>query len=313
MRTTARIAILFILIPFTCVCANAQARKRVAILRFDDRSVQTQNMGIGQRVTDELISALAGTGSFEIIDREYLNKVLAEQTQGYGDRFSTEGAAKLGKLANADVLIIGQIDAFSATVTTGNQTSILGSKAVQNGVVGLRGTARVIQVETGTIILAPSVSSEQKAVLAESNTTPGTMVRGLSLPGSSKNQNNQSSLPKLVDQAVHDVATQLSTKISTSAIAMRAAPAVPKFVGIEDGLVVVNKGQNAGIKVGDKFNVARPTDSGLKDPDTGQAIIRKKKQCILTISVVEDAISSGKCEGEGVPQAGDEFTRASSQ
>lgn len=308
-----RVALLLALVAFSGVFSNAQARKRIAILSFDDRSVQTQSMGIGQRVTDELISTLAGTGSFEIIDREYLRKILAEQTQGYGDRFSADGAAKLGKLANADILILGQIDAFSANVTTENQTSMLGSKVVQNGVVSLRGTARVIQVETGTIILAPSVSSEQKAVLGQSSNTSGAMVRGFSIPGSSKAQNNQTSLPKLVDLAVHDIATQLSAKISTSTIGMQAAPAPPKFVGIEDGMIVVNKGQKAGIKVGDKFSVVRPTDTGMKDPDTGQAIIRKKKQCVLTITVVEDTISSGKCDGDGVPQAGDEFAPVPNQ
>jgi len=321
LRTSVRVVLLCALITLTCVFSNAQARKRIVIIGFDDRSVQTpyptmqaQNTKIGQRITDELISVLSGTGSFEIIDQEHLNTVLAQQTQGYGDRFSTEGAAKLGKLANANVLIVGRIDAFSVNATTDNQTSMLGSKKVQNGIVELRVTARVIQVETGTIILAPSVSSEQKAVLEQSTSTSGVApmrLGRLSLPGGSggsQNQNSQTTLPKLVDLAVHDVATQLSAKISTSAIAMHAAPAVPKFVGIEGGLIVVNKGQNAGIKAGDKFNVARPTDSGMKDPDTGQAIIRKKKQCVLTITVVEDSISSGKCDGEGIPQAGDEFT-----
>ncbi len=307
------VALLLMLVTFSGIFSNAQSRKRIAILGFDDRSVQTQSMGIGQRVTDELISALTETGSFEVIDREYLRKILAEQTQGYGDRFSADGAAKLGKLANADILILGQIDAFSANITTDNQSSILGSKLVQNGVVELRGTARVIQVETGTIIVAPSVSSEQKAVLAQSSNSSGAMVRGFSIPSSSKAQSNQTSLPKLVDLAVHDIATQLSAKISTSAIGIKVAPAQPKFVGIEDGLIVVNKGQIAGIKVGDKFSVVRPTDTGMKDPDTGQIIIRKKKQCVLTITVIEDTISSGKCDGVGIPQAGDEFAPVTNQ
>ena len=127
------VALLLMLVTFSGIFSNAQSRKRIAILGFDDRSVQTQSMGIGQRVTDELISALAETGSFEVIDREYLRKILAEQTQGYGDRFSADGAAKLGKLANADILILGQIDAFSANVTTENQTSILGSKVCKWG------------------------------------------------------------------------------------------------------------------------------------------------------------------------------------
>jgi hypothetical protein len=124
-------------------------------------------------------------------------------------------------------------------------------------------------------------------------------------------------MAQLVDRAINEVTAQLATKISAqisaTAISMQSVPVAPKFVGIEDGLVVVNKGLNAGVKVGDTFIVSRSTDIGFKDPDTGKPILRKKQQCALTITVVEDAISSGKCDGPGVPKAGDEFTPAPKQ
>jgi hypothetical protein len=152
--------------------------------------------------------------------------------------------------------------------------------------------ARLISIETGSILSAPSASADKKGTV-----------------------DTIAALVQLVDQDVDAVSTELSAKISGSAqaeVAAHAAPLVPKFVGIEDGLTVINKGAIAGIKVRDRFNVMRPADTGLKDPDTGQAILRKKKVCALVISVVEDTIASGSCDG-GLPEKGDELAPATAQ
>ena len=330
MRISVRLGTALAAVGFAAV-ANAQAPiKRVAVLGFQDQNFQSQSAGIGRRIADGLISRLAGSGNFQVIDRADLARVVNEQTQGYGNRFSAEGAAKLGKLANVDVLIIGQVDTFSGN--TANEHT--GSKFVQSGTVDLTATVRMISVETAAIVLAPSAESHQKGVISETNTgapppaqqpvvVPGTLggVIG-SLGGLARSRSAQStrseppsptvSMAQLVDRAVSDVTAQLASKISAQVTAtftsLQSAPISPKFVGIEDGLVVVNKGQNGGIRVGDTFVVSRSTDIGFKDPDTGKPIFRKKQQCILTITVVEETISSGKCEGSGVPQAGDEFT-----
>jgi curli biogenesis system outer membrane secretion channel CsgG len=304
--------VVFLLIVFLpCHHSNAQAKKRVAILGFDESAVRTQNHQIGQRVTDQLISQLAGTGNYEIIDREHLQSIVQEQNLGYGSRFDTAGAAKLGKLANANLLIIGQVDNFSATDTTQTKQGFTGAKIIQNGDVTLRVTARIIQVDTAAILQAPSAQSEQKGILSQSTYGQAGII------GMAANAHaapaNISSIDKLIDGAVSDVSTQLAAKISATALAMPTTVVIPKFVGVEEGLVVLNKGQNAGLKVGDQFDVSRLTDTGLKDPDTGQPIVHKKKLCLFTISEVEDSISSGKCGGTETPQAGDIFLPAPKQ
>lgn len=309
-----RLAAVFLTVVFALPCQYSigQAKKRVAILGFDESAVRTTNHQIGQRVTDQLISQLAGSGNYEIIDRAYLQNILQEQNQSYGSRFDTAGAAKLGKLANANLLIIGQVDDFSANVTMENKQGFLGAKTIQNGDVTLRVTARIIQVDTAAILEAPSAQSEQKGVLSQSTSYGQSGLIGMAASAHAAPANT-SSIDKLIDQAVNDVSAQLAAKITATALAMPAAVVVPKFVGIEDGLVIVNKGQNAGIKVGDQFEVSRLSDTGMKDPDTGQAVVHKKKVCLFTISEVEDSISSGKCDGAETPQAGDLFTPAVKQ
>jgi curli biogenesis system outer membrane secretion channel CsgG len=264
---------------------------------------------VGPRISDELISKLAALGTFEMIDQEHLNAVIQEQNQGYGDRFSPSGAAKLGKLLNADVLIFGQVDSFSAASKTENKGNILAQKQVQTGVVDLTVTVRIIAVETGTILAAPSASSEQKEILSHSSSSALPII-GIATTGNATPVYGMAWASKDIDKAVDDVTAQLSQKVSSSIASLQvspAAPSIPKFVGIEDGLVVINKGHNAGIKVGDRFSIVRPTDTGLQDPDTSQPIIHKKKLCTMTVTVVEDTFSSGTCDGSTPPQKGDEI------
>jgi hypothetical protein len=326
MSVSVRFITLFAFAAFTN-SANAQAPvKRIAVLSFQEQSPQSS---VGRRITDGLISALAGSGNFQVVDRANLDRVEKEQNLRYADRFSAEGAAKLGKLLNVNVLIIGQVDTASAAHANENT----GSKVVQSEVIDVKATAQMISVETATIMLAPSAESHQKGVLAETITAapapvapvaPGTLGGVMrSLGGLAQSRPKpQSQDPivteaQLVDRAINEVTAQLAAKISAQlsvpTASVPVAPVAPKFVGIEDGLIIVNKGQNAGIKVGDAFVVSRSTDIGFKDPDTGKPILRKKQQCTLTITVVEESISSGKCEGPGVPQAGDEFTPAPRQ
>lgn len=309
IRAIWALPLLSLLVPILSV---AQARKRVVILPFDDRTAgysATTGTRVGARISDELISKLAAMGTFEIIDQEHLKAVIQEQNQGYSDRFDASNAAKIGKLMNADVLIFGQVDSLSATTKNENKGNVFAQKVVQTGVVNITVTARVIAVETGTIMTAPSASSEQTEVLS-SRSSSALPIIGATATNNAAPVYGMEWAAKQIDKAIDDVTAQLSQKFSSSIVSLKAtpaAPSIPKFVGMEDGLVVINKGHNAGIKIGDKFSIVRPTDTGLQDPDTNQPIIRKKKLCIMTVTIVEDSISSGTCDGSTPPQKGDEI------
>ncbi len=294
-----------LLVCLASVTSLAQSRKKIAIFPFDDRTTANQTMNIGVKVSDALISKLTQTGAFEVVDREYLNTLLKEKNMKFDSNFNAAGAAKSGLLGVVDIVIVGQIDSFDANVASAQTGNYISKKTKVTGTTGLKVTARLISVERGSILSAPSSGAEKSSTLAESSTS--LIVQNVG--NSSSTVDTKAALEKLVDETVDSVTSDLSSKISVSAAAYLPAPAVaamPKFVGVEDGLVVVNKGTGAGIKIGDKFAVVRPTDTGMKDPDTGVAIIRKKRVCSLTISVVEDSISSGSCDG-GVPEKGDEI------
>ena len=300
----------FIVMSFFVASAHPQTKKRIAVYPFNDRTTANQNMNTGMKVADALVSKLAETGAFQVVDRENLQRIMAEKNMKFDASFNASDAPKTGLMDVIDILITGEVDEFNAnekTVETGNYIS---KKTEIDGETTLKVSARLISIQTGQILAAPSATVEKTAVLEKSLST--NLIQGVGSKTGTADAN--SALRKLVDQAVGEATDTLTKKIGAASV-VPSGPAVapmPRFVGIEDGLVVVNKGANAGIKIGDTFDIVRPTDTGMKDPDSGQAIIRKKKLCTLVISTLEDTISSGKCDG-AVPEKGDELIKVAAK
>ena len=153
---------------------------------------------------------------------------------------------------------------------------------------------------------------------------------GLDVNQEQATSNTEQALRKLVDEAADDVTKQLAAEVAQTATSMPMtsahAPEAPTktdthvstsvskilFVGISEGLAYIDKGSEAGIKVGQKFTIRRSVDTGLKN-GAGEPVIRHKAVCALTISTVEDSSAAGKCipdptahGADGIPRTGDE-------
>lgn len=288
--------------------AHAQAKK-IAILAFDDRLAGTQQMAIGQKVADGLIAKIAGNGTFEVVDRDYLARIVAEQNLKVDARFDPADAVKLGKLANIDVLVVGQIDAFHADASTDTANGFFSNKTKVTGQISLKVTTRLISVETASILAAPTASSELQQVLSEKTDYMPSNQGSISSKTTGVG-NVQTALLKLVDNSVDEVSEKLAKQIEGNVTkipngAAHGAAITAKVIGMEGASVLVNRGATAGIKVGDQFSIFRPVDTGMKDPDTGQPVIRRKKVCTLEVTETDDSTSAGKCSGDQ-PVAGDE-------
>jgi curli biogenesis system outer membrane secretion channel CsgG len=288
--------------------AISQARqKRITVMPFKDRTGSDPSLNISQKVADDILAKLAETGQFIVVERESLAALQSEKNLKFDADFNPQNAPKSGMLAVCDIVITGQIEEFSANQTSSEKGRYVYKKTQANGTTALKITSRVTSVETGQILGAPSARSEKEGVLGESTST--TFIPNVN--NSTATASANSALVKLVDANIEIVAEDVAKKIAASpavaAVPAAAPPAVlPKFVGIDNGLVMINKGSTAGIKAGDAFEVVHPVDTGLKDPDTGAAIVHKKKLCTLVISSVEDTSSEGKCDG-GTPAKGDEI------
>src|SRR5436305_1784498 len=158
--------------------APAPARKkRVAIFDFDYATVHSnvaaifgQDVDIGKGISDLLVKYLVKDGSYSVIERKAMDKILAEQNLSNSDRANPTSAAKLGKLLGVDAIIVGSITQF------GNDTKNTGIGGVGAGLgkVGIGGfgrkeskaivalDARIVDIDTAEILAVAEGKGESK-------------------------------------------------------------------------------------------------------------------------------------------------------
>src|SRR4051795_4350306 len=114
-----RVSIVVASLLFTVALLPGQQKKRVAVMNFDYATVQSgvqaifgANQDIGKGIADLLVDQLVNDGTYSVIERKMLDKIVAEQNMSNSDRFDSNSAAKIGKLLGVDAIIVGSITQF---------------------------------------------------------------------------------------------------------------------------------------------------------------------------------------------------------
>ena len=94
--------------------ARSAGVKKMAILTFEDKSGKARAYGgLSDTITDNIISAVlndpTATEFLEIISRDQLEQVMAEQNLGFTGRFDSKTVAGIGEVAGVHELVVGQI------------------------------------------------------------------------------------------------------------------------------------------------------------------------------------------------------------
>src|SRR6185437_6616514 len=133
-RTLLVVSTLFL----SSLLLQAQTKKRVAIMNFDYATVQSSvaaifgaNQDIGKGIADLLVDKLVSDGTYSVIERKMLDKIIAEQNFSNSDRADPNSAAKIARILGVDAIIIGSITQFgrddkSTNVGGGAASSALG-------------------------------------------------------------------------------------------------------------------------------------------------------------------------------------------
>jgi len=117
--------------------SSAASKTRVAVIDFEQKAFQEfQGKQIGEIVAEWLITSLANTGRFEVVERAQLQKVLKEQQLGISGMINQETAAKMGELLGVKVIVSGTV------IQIGNTYDV---------------NARLISVQDGTILKAERI------------------------------------------------------------------------------------------------------------------------------------------------------------
>jgi len=314
-------------VAFAGLSAAAPAqtsKKRIAVLNFDYATVQSDvsaifgtRQDVGKGISDLLVDRLVTDGQYSVIERNAIDKIMAEQNFSNSNRVDPQSAAKLGRILGVDAIVIGSITQFGRddrSTTVGG--TALGGIAGRYGLGGLGQrkakaivgiSARMVSTDTGEILTVASGKGESDrsgALLSGAGGSYGGAGGG-GFDMSSRNFGD-TILGEAVKKAVGDVAGRLE----------REAGRLPGRVVSLSGLVadvsgdtlVINIGSQAGVKVGDHLLVKRSTRT-INDPVSGK-VLRRVEDNIgqLTITEVDGASSVGKLSGSAAAKVGDSVT-----
>jgi curli biogenesis system outer membrane secretion channel CsgG len=279
--------------------AAAGRKPRIAILDFEYATVYSNvaaifgsNVDIGKGVSDLLVNYLVKDGTYSIIERRAIDKILAEQNFSNSDRADATSAARIGKLLGVDAIIVGSITQF------GNDTRNTGVGGVGGGlgrlgiggvrrkeskaIVGL--TGRLVNVDTGEILAVAEGMGESKrssTSLAGGGGGWGGFGGGAVDFGNSDFQNT------IIGEAVKESVEKLSADVVSDRgnVAVRAVVVEGLVAAVLGNQVVLNVGAKAGVKVGDQLAVER-VGQEIKDPASGR-VIRRIASPVGMVTVVE--------------------------
>jgi curli biogenesis system outer membrane secretion channel CsgG len=270
--------------------AAAQAKPRIAVVNFQNNSSWTWwGDQLGGAAADEVVTQLVKAGKFTVIERAQLEAILQEQHIGQNGLVNPATAAKVGQLLGAQLIMTGSITQFSIERTQVGYRGVGGAYSKAES----RLDVRVIDTTTGEILLA--------ADGAGSKHMGGGYFNGVN----AERTFNAGAAAEALRPAVTTVVSRVTAQSFKVAATLAPASSSAQIVGSRDGSFYLNKGENAGIKVGQRFTVKHVVDE-IKDAD-GRVLDKVTKATgvlevtqVLSQSAIAKVVEGSAAQGDAL-------------
>jgi curli biogenesis system outer membrane secretion channel CsgG len=306
--------------PLSGQTSPAPSKRRVAVLNFEYGTVSSSvaqifgtNIDIGKGLAELLIDRLVQGKSYSVYERKALDKILSEQNFSNSDRADSNTAARIGRVAGVEAIVVGSITQFGRDDSSigaggvgGKYTSKIGlgnvGKRTSKAVVQI--SARLINVDTGEVLaVAQGKGDATRSGLEVSGAGAGrTSIAGGGIDMRSANFANT-----ILGEAVGKAVTELAGRLENSAPSIPFKKIVVDAVvaDVSGNTIVINVGTKSGVKVGDKLALRRPGRE-IQDPVTGKVIKRIEEPLgEMIVTEVEELSATGTYSGVGKPRVGD--------
>jgi curli biogenesis system outer membrane secretion channel CsgG len=256
-------------------------RLRIAIVEFENKTTYGQRLGTAS--ADILVTELAKTDRFILIERQKLEKIMQEQKLGLTGAVDPDTAAKMGRVLGAAAIVTGAVSEFGVK-TQGSDALIIESKK-QVAEAGV--DVRIIDAETSQILYA------------ESGHGTATNSTGTFLGLGSKSSYDESLEGKALRAAIVGFANNVAKRLMQIPWSCRVAE-------VDGPTLYLDAGLRTGLPAGTVLQVVR-LGAEIKSPATGLVIGRKEsvlgKAKVLTM-MGEDASQAQMIDG-ATPVKGD--------
>lgn len=227
--------------PTASLSASVSADKKLKLNR------------ITESLDSQLIDRINATRKFDVVGRSDLGDVIKEQDLGASGNVDAKTAAKAGKLTGAKYLLVATVDDFQDYV----------EKATFEG-TGRAATKRVFRFS----IVGKIYDSTTGKLLESANFQTGNDA----FKQIQQERNYTVKDGELSDEMMVAVSRSMAEKIANRVTDV-IFPA--KVLIKRDTQVTINRGEGAGVAVGDLFNVFALGDEMI-DPDTKESLGREE-------------------------------------
>lgn len=267
-------------------------KKLIAVANFENKTNWAGQANLGTGMADQLITSLIDTGRFIVLERQSIEAILREQDFGASSRTTSEGAAKIGKIISAQILIQGSITEFEQMVDSGG-----GAVAVQGFAFSASGAnahvavdIRIYDTTTGQIL----ASKACKGTARESGGSFGYAGEdfGFSAGGAARTP---------LDFAVREA---INLAVDFVILELNHVPWEGRIAMVRNDNVYINCGRTAGIFLGDQFSVHKPGEP-ITDPTTGLNLGSEK-----TLIGMIEVIKVDEKFSKAIPISGMDFARS---
>jgi curli biogenesis system outer membrane secretion channel CsgG len=298
----------------------AAQKKRVAVLDFEYGTVRSYvasifgtDQDVGRGIADLIVEKLVQDGSYSVIERKALEKVLTEQNFANSDRADSSTAARIGRVLGVDAIVIGSITQFgrddkSTGVAGGALSRVTGryglggiKRTESKAVVGI--SARMVDTETAEVLATAKGLGE--------STRSGTNLLGAGggsvAAGGAVDMTSKNFAATILGEAVNQSVTQLSRELVASSARLPTRKLVIDglVADVAGATVILNVGSKAGLKVGDRLQVRRKIRD-VRDPASGK-ILRSIEDKVgeVVITEVDERSAVGTFAGASPAKVGD--------
>ncbi|HNT96780.1 MAG TPA: CsgG/HfaB family protein [Elusimicrobiales bacterium] len=254
------------LLALTAAPAMSAGKAIICVMDLEDKSSHSHSwQNVGQGVAEMLVTALAGTKKYTLVEREKLESVMAEQRLGASGAVTAQTAAKIGRLLGARYIITGAVTEF------GVKDSKIGVGGLEK-VLPFGGGAKVSKNTARAAIDVRAIDTTSAQIVAaakgEGSKSSAEFSGDLSIAPDfdfGKDGFDETIIGKAARKAVDDVAKELSKKFD------EGGPAAVKIIKITGNQVYINSGAADGEKAGAVYDIYR-TGEEMIDPDTGESL-----------------------------------------
>jgi len=216
-------------------------KRRIAVLQFEDDT----DLGAGKAgsaATDMIISVLARSGRFVIVERSELETILQEQTLGQSGAMTFESAISAGRLSGVQALVLGRVESLQYEYSRKDLDS--DDKDWGLSLMGSLGLAelncRVVDVTSGEMLFSDRASGSQ--------IRPGFGVRTEDFNLEDEHSIDESVLGISLRKAANKIAAQIVDAVDV-------IPWYGKVIKVEGDQVYITPGRSDGVRIGTHLQV----------------------------------------------------------